>query len=909
MFQKFFVAFLFLLSIHLHSENIAGIVRDAQTGEALIGASVFLKNNKSIGTTTGLDGSFVLKNIPSGKVLLVCSYISYKTIEQTIQIPTAESQKIILQLVSYENELSDVIVTASNKTSDVGVRAIERLSSNILNVVGARSIEISPDLTVANVLGRISGVTMERNSSGEAEYAILRGMDKRYNITLVNGAKISSPNNKQRFVPLNIFPSELLDRLEVSKTRGAEMEGDATGGAVNMVMKDAPHKLSVTANASTGYNAILFTQGFMTYDNKKSTAVAPYEKYGKEYVASVADFSPMQAVKSIQPLPNIIAGFSIGSRILDKKLGYIVAANYQNTNKGTNTTYFGDEMTQQDSTLKLTEIRKRKYSENQLQYGLHAKFDYVFSKNNRVELYNFLVSNNNSQVRLSDDTNYKLHYDPANGNFDKSYQTRIRNTKQFIFASMLQGEHKLFSNLDLKWMAIYSKAGLNNPDQMYINTDNLISANVDSRTIDNDGSDRRWEHNSDQDISGMLNLNYVLPVWNGKLKFEVGGLYRNKSRDNFYVNYVFQPIDMNQQFESIDEIDWSLKTTRGSVGPLTFKASENIASGYFQSKFEKSKFEAIAGVRVEYTNQNYLMAYPKAGISPDGGQTYTDILPNLQLKYSNTNKMNWRAGYFRSLNRPGYFDIIPYQIQEEEYTEYGNPDLKRSLIDNFDLRWEFFPKPMDQFMVGAFYKRIEDPIEFAYYAFNARQGGLGLVNLGDAQNIGLEVDWIKYIRVFGFKANYTYTNSTITTPKTYYAKTETGDTKTFTKDQTRPLVGQASHVANLSLLIKDVKNGWDAQLSASYTGEKIAIVSRFLNSDYWDKATINFDASIEKKFNSGWSVFTKANNLLNTPNIRFVKTRNAFNDNFELQSATSGNTIKRKEYFYQSVVVGIRFKM
>jgi len=79
MFQKFLIAFLFLLTIHLHSENITGIVRDAQTGEMLIGANVFLKNNKSAGTTTGLDGSFVLKNVPSGKITLICSYISYKT--------------------------------------------------------------------------------------------------------------------------------------------------------------------------------------------------------------------------------------------------------------------------------------------------------------------------------------------------------------------------------------------------------------------------------------------------------------------------------------------------------------------------------------------------------------------------------------------------------------------------------------------------------------------------------------------------------------------------------------------------------------------------------------------------------------------------------------------------------------
>ena len=107
-------------------------------------------------------------------------------------------------------------------------------------MVSAKSMQLSPDLNVANVLQRVSGVTMERDNSGEAQYAILRGMDKRYNYTLVNGVKIPSPDNKNRYVPLNIFPSELLDRLEVTKSLTADMEGDAAGGAVNMVMKDAP---------------------------------------------------------------------------------------------------------------------------------------------------------------------------------------------------------------------------------------------------------------------------------------------------------------------------------------------------------------------------------------------------------------------------------------------------------------------------------------------------------------------------------------------------------------------------------------------------------------------------------------------------------------------------------------------
>ena len=111
----------------------------------------------------------------------------------------------------------------------------------------------------------MSGVTMERNSSGEGQYAFLRGMDKRYNYTLVNGLKIPSPDNKNRFVPLDIFPSELLDRLEVTKSLTADMEGDGIGGAVNMVMKDAPQQRLLTVNVQTGYNSHFFDNDFQSF--------------------------------------------------------------------------------------------------------------------------------------------------------------------------------------------------------------------------------------------------------------------------------------------------------------------------------------------------------------------------------------------------------------------------------------------------------------------------------------------------------------------------------------------------------------------------------------------------------------------------------------------------------------------
>ena len=235
----FLFAAFFLSAVPVSAETIIkGKIIDASTGEEIIGAAVLLKEMTGEGTVTGLDGSFTL-NTELEKCTLLCTSIGYKDTEIVFSYSDAGGN-ILVSLEPDSISLDAVVVTAENGgKTEAAARGIERASMNVVNVMSAKAMELSPDLTVANAIKRMSGVTIERNSSGEGQYAILRGMDKRYNYTLVNGVKIPSPDNKNRFVPLDIFPSEMLDRLEVTKSLTADMEGDGIGGAVNLVMKTA----------------------------------------------------------------------------------------------------------------------------------------------------------------------------------------------------------------------------------------------------------------------------------------------------------------------------------------------------------------------------------------------------------------------------------------------------------------------------------------------------------------------------------------------------------------------------------------------------------------------------------------------------------------------------------------------
>lgn len=183
-------------------------------------------------------------------------------------------------------------------------------------------------------------------------------------------------------------------------------------------------------------------------------------------------------------------------------------------------------------------------------------------------------------------------------------------------------------------------------------------------------------------------------------------------------NYQLRPANVFAQygtdFTHYNQIKWTIQNPLGSVASaLNYDATEQTSAGYVQFRTTDRPLEVVGGVGVEHTNQGYAMEFPIGEDFPTGSQIYTDYLPSLHFRYRLLNNTtNLRASYFRSLNRPGFFEIVPYRIVNEEYQERGNPNLKRAIADNVDLRYEFFPRPLEQFMVGVSYKKIQNPIEY-----------------------------------------------------------------------------------------------------------------------------------------------------------------------------------------------------
>lgn len=920
----------FFLMQELSALPIKGIIKDSKTGEEIIGATISLKEHPTRGTTSGLDGSFMIDRIQEFPITLVFGFVGYKGNE--IIINDEKSVNLLTILLEPANvELSEVVIVGDNKgRSDNSARNIEKLSTNILNVVSARAMEISPDLTVANVIQRVSGVTIERNSSGDGQYAILRGMDKRYNYTTVNGVKIPSPDNKNRFVPLDIFPSELLDRLEVAKALTAEMEGDGIGGAVNLVMKDAPSERLFTVNAATGYNALFFNRDFYYFDKNAVNKKSPYEIYGEGYSAKPRDFTTSNLkLQSQKARPAFFAGFSYGDRLLNDRLGIMVAGSFQNSYRGNNSLYFESATATSDASNLpvLTGKNNRTYSEQQTRYGLHAKFDYCFSDNHKLQWYNAYMNFINAQVRDIRKTELNIGYEPTQGNYNLAFDTRMRKNNQDIINSTLKGEHYFYSkSLRLDWSGVYSKAFNRTPDNASIHTVTTVRNHTENpiSVVTLGGADRRWEHNSDEDLAGYLHVAYQLKAGEHTFDFSAGGLYRDKQRTNFFNQYDFRPYDESKpegtrsnlingvDWDSYDQIRFNVHNPAGSTGnPLNYDASEKIGAGYIQVKMAGNNLWLNAGLRAEHTNQGYDLKHPMDGVKNKGEQIYTDYLPSVHVRYLAHKNGNIKASYFKSINRPSFFEIVPYRIINEDYVEMGNPDLQHTVANNIDLRYEYFPRSSEQFMAGFFYKKLKNPIESGMVSQG--QGTFFMpTNFGDAVNYGVEVDVTKYFRWLGVRANYTFTQSNITTTKLINENNPDAGTSdkivTRNVEQTRPLNGQAAHVANLSFLYKDTRRGWDGQLALSYTGDRLYAVSRYLDNDIWQGSYFQLDASVEKRFKMGVTLFAKASNLLNTPMTQFLKKQNPANETVEEYQSHKGGTLVRKDYYGQTFQIGIRYK-
>ena len=912
------------------ASEIRGVVQDEESKELMIGAHVVFESNNSEDIyqgISGMDGSYFIKNIPDGSYKITVSYIGYFTQKEDINIQGNTNKNILLKLDF--DSLEEVFIQSDNRGTDAQARGLEKQSANVLNIISAKQIELSPDITVANVIQRVSGLSIERNASGDPQYAIIRGMDKRYNNTLVNGIKIPSPDNENRFVPLDIFPAVFLERLEVYKSLTANMEADAIGGTVNMIMKNAPLKESFEADIQLGVNHLNYERGFDKYSRSTLKKESPSERYGLDYSAVPDDFATENMIEErVTPLPDIFANATYGNRYFNNKLGVMVGASFQNSYRPV-TNYFYDPTVNvregRGNPLVMQELIDRETSSQLQRMAAHAKLDYSIDDNNSLDLYVGKYFLNEYRVR-----NQVRRENFVTANSFAVYPiTRFSNILQDITTFDLGGDHRVLDYFQLDWNAVYSVAKNDLPDDGVFARSANYNREDDELTTEQvyfqgTRNSRAWERNKDNDLSLYLNVSFKPNLINENTEFQFGGVARNKVRDNYYNYYNYAQIigqirGVNwDDFGDVDFLAMANPRGSGNNSNLVYDATENIYAGYFNTKWQFNKTEVQAGIRAEQTFQSYEINELSASsndIEAEKEQDYLDFFPSLSIKQTLSEKSYLKATYFKGISRPGFYEIVPTIRSagggDSFYSERGNADLKPSYGHSADLRYEFFPNSIDQILVGVFYKSIVDPIEYGFPLVS--EAGESPVtnrilpqNYDDATNFGLEFDYTKYINKFGLRLNYTYTNSDISSNKVVINE----DNSRTIVNQSRPLQGQSDHIGNASLLFKNQQKKLDLQLVVNYTGERIAFVSPFLDADHYMKPMTQMDFSVEKGFGDKFIAFFKANNILNTPYQLYIKKPLANpEDPYPYQSNPKEEANIRKDLYGVSFRVGMRYKL
>jgi len=933
-YQTTFIGIIFciaLINSNVYANvSISGHIIDKQTKLGITNATVVAFEAKR-SVISDFKGNFILQKLLPGNTKLIFSSMGYKTDTLLVVLPDKGQLEITIALEELVDSLQGITIYSNHVAdgSEKKVFKLQKSSIPIVDFVSEEAIERTSDLTIADVTRRVNGLSTTTERVGEPIRTIIRGIDPKYNYTLVNGFKIPSPADKVRYVPLSFFPADMVQRLEVYKNLTPDMEGDAIGGVINLVLRNATEKPLLKVNLQTGFNSYFFNQPYLTFDWKAVQKESPYEIYGPNYYAKNSDFTKNNLSFTDKfPGLNVIGNMVLGKRFLHNKLGVLFATDYQKQTSGNNNFFIAQNSEPQlDNAPGLTNIYLNRYTSTTIRESIHSMLDYKFSPYNTISLYQFYIKEKDIDTRNRLDTSLTQGRSiPGTGSIKISNRSRLH--EQALYSSGFVWNATLSSKFSITLPAIYSIAKGLYPDWSELSARTGRIENPNGQIIQAplllEPLTRIWLRNTETDFSISPHVDYKTTFYKNEIGFSFGGLYHNKYRNNFYNAYIFQPAitsNQGQPYEDIYQAVWANNNAPqnplGDVAnPNTYSANEKIYAAYFSIHLKTKRTDIVTGLRYEGTKQTFTSSInPSITYGKEGAINYFDFLPSIQFKHQLTTNSSIKVSWYKSISRPALYDITFYSIPYEDYTEAGNPFLKRTIAGNLDIRYELYANGLDQFLVGGFYKQVKNPYEKTLLntgdiLYPLPQQGLSYTpassltsqvrNASNANIIGFEFSGAKYFGKIGIQVSYTYTYSRIEQAakiKTRENPTNTSSNIiTVTRNEIRPLQGQSPHLANFGIIYKDPRIGITASTSTIYTGRRIYSSSGWYGLDYWQRGYWLIDTYLEKKIGKSCKLFIKVNNIFNTyTTVDLLKTNPSFSSaNIPEQESSSRITVMRQ---------------
>jgi len=886
---------------------ISGSVLDADYGGAALNARVTLAETQQT-ATANVNGRFFMTNVPAGQYTMVISAPYYKA-SRVEEVAVADGEVTKIEIPLY-NDDSDVVELESFtvkakilENSELGLVSKRQKSSVLSDAIGSETFSRLGLSDAADVMSKVTGASII-----DGKYMVVRGLSDRYNNATLNGASLPSADPNRKAVQLDQFPSGLIDAITTTKSFTPDKSGEFAGGSVDIQTRAFPDQFFYHISAGIEYNENTTGADIWTYPGGSEDWLGQDD--GTRALPEIADnlgtsaseetrdqvinaFSPVVSPLRDEAPINRSFALSMGDSIQlkgDKRLGYVASLTYKRS--------FGHD--EQDPNTRYSVLFSRARDEWVISPTYNLLKDETTDEVNVGALFNVALElSENHEIGLKNFFN-QSGTDKAlfqTGIVDDSEsiflrESRLHYIERSVISNQLYGKH-VFSNLNsarIEWNYNKASSSQDEPDlRLFFDAVDAGDA-ADPRPSDwgfPTGLPNRRLFRELSEDSDEYGFDFTLPIGgDGKASRSIKFGYRSieASRDYEEVGFGFGN-DFRGDFVSYEgDRDTFLSpgntgfNSEGVLGRVLTNASSfvpiytgdrEVVSYYLMGDYQiNDKLRLTGGVRKEDTDIA-VNSFNRDRELFEGGNGRIDEenwLPALNVVWNYSEKQNLRLAASRTLARPNFRELspIPSFTNIGAFLVAGNQNLSLTEIDNFDIRWEFYPKSSELFAASFFFKDMANPIEQTFTLGGTRTWR----NVSSGEVNGFEFEARKKIDLLSseFSAVTLGGNLSLIDSKVQRTDEEIAAKEVFNPSlsPTRELQGQSELLFNFDASWEHYKKGTAVTLSYNHTGERLYEVSLAQLPNVIEEPGDSLDLIVSQRFGEKWKLKFKVGNILDS---------------------------------------------
>ena len=867
--------------------EITGTVVDLE-GRPISGARIFVRG-VDVEATTDSKGIFKLE-VPIGLQDISVVHQDFSAQDVAMEV-SRSSSTITIELTPSSVQLDDYTVTAPRiEGSQADVLSERKSSAQVTEILGAEEMSKSGASDAADALSRVTGITLVGG-----KYVYVRGLGDRYSSTLLNRSSLPSPEPEKRVVPLDMFPTDVLESVLIQKNFSPDMPGDFGGGVVELRTRRYPSEFEASVGISAGvrtgstFETVPWNEGgsldFLGIDDGTRSLPDNVAKASEDSPLLPGDrfsefgYSESELEELGESFPNT---WEQTSRALPPNSGLELSLGDRFVFDGITTGYRAGLTWSQDFSLE--ESRETYYVVGA--NGLEPRNSYDFTTASRevvlggifttgleigkhkLTLTSLLDHITSDETRLYEGFNRDAGADIR--------VTRFRWIERTLMFEQVLGEHD-FDDFLFEWHYSFAQALRAEPDRREYRYDDRDGG---YRLSDRpEGNSRVYSELVDRTHDIALDFTVPFSVWSkleAKAKTGVSAVLKDREVDTRRYKYQGDALGDLAYQEPEDLFvpenigpDAALQFREATRSTDNYTANQTLLAAYGMIDVPLSNSVLVSGgLRAEYSKQSvetFELFNPNGERVPAELETL-DPLPAASVTWTLTPKHIVRGAASRTVSRPDFRELSPLLFSDVAGGRaiQGNPDLERATITHVDARYEFYPSPTELFSVGLFAKFFDAPIESELQA--GAQPLLTFQNAQSARNLGVEAEVRKTFDFVHAALSDVYMGANVSLIDSSVELTPGGNQT----NSERPLQGQSAYVVNANIGWDDVDRGISTSLLYNVVGRRIDSVGSSGAPDIYEEAVHSLDFVYRQKFWENWKFGAKASNLID-PSVEFTQ--------------------------------------